>query len=98
MVVDAITLEFLTDRLDLAEQLLAGRRTMFAPQDLPGRYGRVVKAIDHVLEACNVARFSAAVGRFGITASLGELPRMWILSCPGIAWRSFSARGLGCGV
>ena len=23
--------------------------TMFAPQDLPGRYGRVVKAIDHLL-------------------------------------------------
>jgi hypothetical protein len=54
MIVDAITLELLTDRLDLADQLLAGRKTMFAPQDLPGRYGRVVKAIDHVLEACNI--------------------------------------------
>jgi hypothetical protein len=54
VVVDAVTLEFLTDRLDLAEQLLAGRKTMFTPQDLPGRYGRVVKAIDHVLEACNI--------------------------------------------
>jgi hypothetical protein len=54
MVVDAVTLEFLTDRLDLADQLLAGRKTMFAPQDLPGRYGRVIKAIDHVLAACDI--------------------------------------------
>src|SRR5262245_53976587 len=26
---------------------------MFEPQDLPGRYGRVVKAVDHLLEAMN---------------------------------------------
>src|SRR4029077_8431138 len=30
--------------------LLQARGTMFTPQDLPGRYGRVVKAIDHLLE------------------------------------------------
>src|SRR5712692_12033249 len=47
----AVTLEFLTEQLELADQLLAGRETMLAPQDLPGRYGRVVKAVDHLLEA-----------------------------------------------
>jgi hypothetical protein len=48
---ELVTLDFLTAQLELAEQLLAGRRTMFEPQDLPGRYGRVVKALDHLLEA-----------------------------------------------
>jgi hypothetical protein len=45
-----MTLDVLTDRLELAEQLRVGRHAMFAPQDLPGRYGRVVKAVDRVLE------------------------------------------------
>ncbi len=40
---------FLNDQLELADQLLAGRSSMPEPQDLPGRYGRVVRAIDHVL-------------------------------------------------
>jgi hypothetical protein len=39
------------ERLDLADQLLTGRARMLEPQDLPGRYGRVVRAIDHVLQA-----------------------------------------------
>jgi hypothetical protein len=47
--VPAVTLEFLTEQLALGEQLQAGRSTMFTPQDLPGRFGRVVKAIDHLL-------------------------------------------------
>ncbi|HSU65907.1 MAG TPA: hypothetical protein VLJ39_03460, partial [Tepidisphaeraceae bacterium] len=46
----APTLETLTRQLELADQLLAGRGHMFEPQDLPGRYGRVIKAIDHLLE------------------------------------------------
>jgi hypothetical protein len=46
-----VTLEFLTEQLAVADQLLAGRAEMFNPQDLPGRYGRTVKAIDHVLQA-----------------------------------------------
>src|ERR1700680_1080105 len=50
-----ITLEFLAERLELADQLLAGRKTMFEPQDLPGRYGRVIKAIDHVLNTMSCA-------------------------------------------
>ena len=45
-----VSLEFLTERLGLADQLLDGRETMLAPQDLPGRYGRVVRAVDHLLD------------------------------------------------
>jgi hypothetical protein len=44
------TLAFLTEQLALADQLLAGRKTMLEPQDLPGRYGRVVHAVDHLLQ------------------------------------------------
>lgn len=46
-----VTLEQLAARLELADQLLAGRDTMFEPQDLPGRYGRVIRAVDHILTA-----------------------------------------------
>ena len=41
----------LAEQLELADQLLFGRETMLDPQDLPGRYGRAVKAVDHVLRA-----------------------------------------------
>jgi len=47
----ASTLAKLSEQLDLADQILAGRQCMFEPQDLPGRYGRVVKAVDHLLGA-----------------------------------------------
>jgi hypothetical protein len=46
-----VNLEFVTEQLQLGEDLLAKKGTMFQPQDLPGRYGRVVKSIDHILEA-----------------------------------------------
>jgi hypothetical protein len=46
-----ITLEFLTEQLAVADELLARRSEMENPQDLPGRYGRAVKAIDRVLLA-----------------------------------------------
>src|SRR5439155_24586597 len=46
-----LSLDFLTEQLKLADELLAGRERMLEPQDLPGRYGRVVKAIDHLLDA-----------------------------------------------
>jgi hypothetical protein len=48
-----LTSELLTQQLELADALLAGRETMLEPQDLPGRYGRVVRALDHVLSACH---------------------------------------------
>src|SRR5262249_33636712 len=46
-----VSLESLTEHLELADALLAGRARMFEPQDLPGRYGRVIRAVDHVLRA-----------------------------------------------
>jgi hypothetical protein len=48
-----LTAEILTRQLQLADILLVGRDQMLEPQDLPGRYGRVVRAIDQVLGACN---------------------------------------------
>src|SRR5436309_12719399 len=47
------------DQLELADELLKRRPRMFNPQDLPGRYGRVIKAIDHLLE---VLRCEAVLG------------------------------------
>jgi hypothetical protein len=48
----AITTDILSQQLQLADTLLSGRDRMLEPQDLPGRYGRVVRAIDQVLCAC----------------------------------------------
>jgi hypothetical protein len=45
-----VTARLLADQLELAELLRAGRDRMLEPQDLPGRYGRVIHALDHVLE------------------------------------------------
>ena len=45
----SVTLDSLTQQLQLADQLLVGRKAMLEPQDLPGRYGRVVQALDHLL-------------------------------------------------
>lgn len=47
------TTEFLTQQLQLADALLVGRAAMLEPQDLPGRYGRVIRALDQVLAACD---------------------------------------------
>ena len=47
----AVTFDYLTEQLELADQLLAGRAAMLEPQDLPGRYGRAVRAVDRVLAA-----------------------------------------------
>jgi hypothetical protein len=48
-----ISAEALVQQLQLADALLAERDRMLAPQDLPGRYGRVVGAIDQVLSTCD---------------------------------------------
>jgi hypothetical protein len=64
----AVTLQFLAEQLELGEQLVAGRSRMFAPQDLPGRYGRAIKAIDYLLDimACeSVVAGGWAVWRHG---------------------------------
>ena len=47
------TAETLYEQLQLADALLAGRDRMLQPQDLPGRYGRVIRALDQVLAACD---------------------------------------------
>lgn len=46
----SVTAEILAAQLDLADLLLAGRDRMLEPQDLPGRYGRVIRALDRLLE------------------------------------------------
>ena len=38
------------ERFEIADQLLFHGASMLQPQDLPGRYGRVVRAIDHLLQ------------------------------------------------
>ncbi len=47
----SITPQYLAEQLALADVLLTGRDSMVNPQDLPGRYGRVVAAVDRVLAA-----------------------------------------------
>jgi hypothetical protein len=48
-----LTIDTLTQQLQLADDLLAGRDRMLEPQDLPGQYGRVVRALDLVLRDCD---------------------------------------------
>jgi hypothetical protein len=70
-----VTLQSLTEQLTLADQLLQGRAKMFEPQDLPGRYGRVIQAIDHVLQAMSCESVLAggwAVWRHGFTGRVTQ--------------------------
>jgi hypothetical protein len=46
----SVTAEFLAAELEVADRLRAGRDAMLEPQDLPGRYGRVIQAIDRLLQ------------------------------------------------
>jgi hypothetical protein len=46
-----VAIDSFAAQLELADALRAGRDTMLEPQDLPGRYGRVIRAIDHLLAA-----------------------------------------------
>ena len=48
-----ITAPFLAEQLAIADALLTRREHMLEPQDLPGRYGRVIQALDQVLRACD---------------------------------------------
>ena len=45
--------DIISQQLELADALLSGMSRMLEPQDLPGRYGRVVRALDQVLNACD---------------------------------------------
>jgi hypothetical protein len=52
----------------IADEILRGRPSMLEPQDLPGRYGRVVRAIDHLLSVIGASAVVAggwAVWRHG---------------------------------
>lgn len=42
---------FLTEQLQLADEMRSGRDEMIEPEDLPGRYGRVIHAVNRVLLA-----------------------------------------------
>jgi hypothetical protein len=46
-----LTRKTLIEQLEIADALLDGRDRMLEPQDLPVRYGRVVRAVDHLLQA-----------------------------------------------
>jgi hypothetical protein len=48
-----LTADALTEQLQLADDLLAGRDRMLEPQDLPGRSGGAVRAVDQVVRACD---------------------------------------------
>jgi hypothetical protein len=63
-----VTADFLASQLHLSEQLRAGRATMLTPQDLPGRFGRVIHSIDRwlaILDCEAVVAGGWAVWRHG---------------------------------
>jgi hypothetical protein len=63
-----INLDLIAAHLELADLLRAGRGKMLDPQDLPGRYGRVIQALDHLLEVIGCEAVVAggwAVWRYG---------------------------------
>lgn len=69
------TLEFLTEQVELSDKLNAERDVMLEPQDLPGRYGRVVQAIDRILQATGIEAVLGggwAVWRHGHAARLTQ--------------------------
>src|SRR5215471_5169479 len=70
-----VTLASLTERLALADELLAGRAEMLDPQDLPGRYGRAVKAVDHLLQVIGCEAVLGGGWPCGGTATSGASPR-----------------------
>jgi hypothetical protein len=47
----AVTLDLLAAQIEVAETLRARGTAMFEPQDLPGRFGRVIEAFDRVVAA-----------------------------------------------
>src|SRR5262245_57235186 len=72
---NTVTLEALTERLELADQLLAEGARRFEPEDLPGRYGRVIQAVNHLLRvlACDsVLAGGWAVWRHGFLGRMTQ--------------------------
>lgn len=70
-----VTIEFLTQQLELAEQLRVGRTRMLEPRDLPGRFGRVIRSLELVLSATQIEAVLAggwAVWRHGYVARVTQ--------------------------
>lgn len=70
-----VSLPWLTAQLELSEQLRAGRDTMLEPQDLPGRFGRVIHSIDRILAAHDIPAVMGggwAVWRYGYVARVTQ--------------------------
>jgi hypothetical protein len=67
------TLSYIAEQVELSEQLAAGRSAMSEPQDLPGRFGRVIRDVNRVLAATQSTAVLAggwAVWWHGYTARL----------------------------
>lgn len=70
-----LTIEHLTEQLELADEMRVGRDQMLEPQDLPGRFGRVIRAVDHLLKAMHCPAVVAggwAVWRHGYIGRVTE--------------------------
>ena len=70
-----LTLDHLTEQLELADEMRVGRDHMLDPQDLPGRFGRVIRAVDHLLQAMDCPAVVAggwAVWRHGYVGRVTE--------------------------
>jgi hypothetical protein len=71
----SMTIETLTHQVELSELLQAGRDSMIEPQDLPGRFGRVIADVDRVLAATGCPSVLAggwAVWRHGYAARVTQ--------------------------
>ena len=70
-----LTLDHLTEQLELADEMRIGRDHMLEPQDLPGRFGRAIRAVDHLLQAIDCPAVVAggwAVWRHGYVGRVTE--------------------------
>lgn len=70
-----LTLDHLTEQLELADEMRVGRHHMLDPQDLPGRFGRAIRAVDHLLQAMDCPAVVAdgwAVWRHGYVGRVTE--------------------------
>ena len=71
-----LTLDHLTEQLELADEMRIGRDHMLDPQDLPGRFGRAIQAVDHLLQTIDCPAVVAggwAVWRHGYVGRVTEV-------------------------
>ena len=62
------TPEFVTEQVEMNERLWARKDSVLEPQDLPGRVGRLVRALDRVLQTMGCESYLPATRPFGGTA------------------------------